>query len=255
MELEKLFGLLDITSLDPLDDEIKIIGLARKVCNVYESTDEAFLPAAICVFPNWIFSLKENCNSLPIEYACVVGAFPLGQTFTQVKMLETHAAIEKGATEIDMVINRGLFLSGKLEDCAIEIKLLKDIVGNRRLKVIIESGELDTEQNINGAALLALHTGADFVKTSTGKSTTGATPEAVKYICNAIRDFYGETGNKRGIKISGGISTAEQALEYCEIIENILGKDWLRPELTRFGASKLANDILVKAGHAKLAGF
>lgn len=255
MELEKLYGLLDITSLDTLDDEVKISNLANKVRNVYESTDEVFVPAAICVFSNWIFTLKESCDALPIEFACVVGAFPSGQTLPQVKMLETHAAIEKGATEIDMVMNRGYFLSGKLEDCAREIKLLKDIVGGRKLKVIIESGELGTEQNIYGAALLVLHTGADFVKTSTGKSTIGATPEAVKYICNAIRDFYGETGNKRGIKISGGISTVDQAMEYCEIIENILGKEWLRPELTRFGASKLANDILVKAGYEKLAAF
>ncbi len=255
MELERLYALLDITSLDPRDDEVRILGLARKIRQVYESTDELFLPAAVCVFPNWIATLKENCIGLPVELVSVVGGFPLGQTFTQVKMLEAHAAIEKGATEIDMVINRGLFLSGKLEDCGIEIKLLKDIVGNRMLKVIIESGELESEQNIHGAALLALHLGADFVKTSTGKSTTGATTQGVQAICYAIRDFYGETGTKRGIKISGGISTGEQALEYCEIIETTLGPEWLRPELTRFGASKLANDILIKKGREDLAIF
>lgn len=255
MKLEKLYGLLDITSLDPLDDEIKIIGLSRKVRHVYESTGDAFLPAAICVFSNWMFTLRENCNGLPIDFACVVGGFPTGQTLTQVKMLEAHAAIEKGATEFDMVINRGLFLSGKIEDCGKEIKLLKDIVGERTLKVIIESGELETAQNINGAAVLALYTGADFVKTSTGKSAVGATPEAAKAICLAIKDYYNETGKRKGIKISGGVSSVAQAMEYCEIIEGMLGEEWLTPRLTRFGASKLANDILINAGHEKLAVF
>jgi deoxyribose-phosphate aldolase len=254
MQPDKLFGLLDITSLDPLDDEVKIMSLARKVRAVYEKTDEAFLPAAICVFPNWIPVLKENCFSVPVELATVVG-FPLGQTFTQVKMLETHAAVEKGATEIDMVINRGYFLSGKLEDCGVEIKLLKEIVGERTLKVIIESGDLATEQNISGAAILALHVGANFIKTSTGKSSVGATPEAVKAICHAIRDYYNETGKMRGIKVSGGIATMDQALEYCGIIADILGEAWINPELTRIGASKLANDILIKAGLDELAEF
>lgn len=255
MQLEKLYSLLDITSLDSKDDEVKILGLARKVRNVYESTNEVFLPAAICVFPNWIYALKENSYSMPIEFAAVAGAFPMGQTFTQVKMLETHAAIEKGATEIDMVMNRGFFLSGKLEDCGVEVKLLKQIVGPRKLKVIIESGELATEQNISGASILALHVGADFIKTSTGKTSIGATPQAVEIICRAIRDFYGETGMKRGIKVSGGVATVDQAMEYCGTIESILGSEWLCPDLTRFGASKLANDILIKAGHENLAVF
>lgn len=255
MELEKLYSLLDITTLDSKDDEIKIIGLARQVRRVYESTGEAFVPAAICVFPNWISALRDNSLLVPVEFAAVVGGFPLGQTLTQVKMLEAHGAIEKGATELDMVINRGYFLSGKLEDCGLEIKLLKEIAQNRPLKVIIESGELETEQNINGAAILALHLGADYVKTSTGKSKIGATPEAVKAICLAIRDFYKETGQQRGIKISGGVATVEQALGYCDIIKDTLGEDWLRPSLTRIGASKLANDILTKAGLQKLAEF
>ncbi len=254
MRLEKLYGLLDITSLDPLDDEVKIMGLARKVRTVYEKTEEIFLPAAICVFPNWIEVLKANAYALPVELAAVVG-FPTGQTFTQVKMLETHAAVEKGATEIDMVINRGYFLSGKLEDCGVEMKLIKEIAGSRKLKVIIESGELATEQNITGASILALHVGADFVKTSTGKSAIGATPEAAKYICYAIKDFYAETGLRKGIKISGGISTVDQALEYCEIIDSILGAEWLVPELTRIGASRLANDLLIKASFDELAVF
>src|SRR5687768_6146591 len=150
MELHKLYSLLDITSLDAKDDEIKIIKLARQVRMVYENTGQVFLPAAICVFPNWIHTLKENCHTLSIELATVTGGFPLGQTLTQAKMLETHAAIEKGATEIDMVINRGLLLSGKLEECGREIKLLRDIVVDKKLKVIIETGELETDQNIHG---------------------------------------------------------------------------------------------------------
>jgi deoxyribose-phosphate aldolase len=169
--------------------------------------------------------------------------------------METHIAIEKGATEIDMVINRGYFLSGKLEDCGLEIKMLKEIIGIRTLKVILETGELETEQNITGAATLALHVGADFIKTSTGKSSVGATHEAAKAICFAIKDYYQETGNKKGIKISGGVSTVEQALEYCEIIEGVLGEDWLQPSLTRIGASKLANDVLNKSGYSEIAQF
>jgi len=255
MELHKLYSLLDITTLNSIDDEVKIIALARQVRMVYEQSGEVFLPASICVFPNWVEVLKQNTKTLPIELATVTGGFPMGQTLTQVKMFETHAAVEKGATEIDMVINRGLFLSGKLEDCGVEIKLLKEIGAGRKLKVIIESGELETEQNIFGAATLALHVGADFIKTSTGKSIVGATPQAAKWICGAIRDFYKETGLKRGIKISGGVSTVDQALEYCNIVKDELGTDWLTPQLCRIGASKLANDILVKAGHGALAGF
>lgn len=255
MKLHQLYSLLDITTLDAKDDEIKIIGLARQVRMVYEQSGEVFLPASICVFPNWIQVLKENTRTLPIELAAVSGGFPLGQTLTQVKMLETHAAIEKGATEIDMVINRGLFLSGKLEDCGVEIKLLKEISGGRKLKVILETGELETEQNIYGAATLALHVGADFIKTSTGKSSVGATPQAVTWICGAIRDFYKETGVKRGIKISGGVTTVDQALEYCNIVNDELGYEWLSPQWLRIGASRLANDILNKAGHKALAGF
>jgi deoxyribose-phosphate aldolase len=255
MELHKLYSLLDITSLNAKDDEIKIIQLARQVRSVYETTGEIFLPAAICVFPNWIQALKENTITLPIELATVTGGFPLGQTLTQVKMLETHAVIEKGATEIDMVMNRGLFLSGKLEQCGTEIKLLKDIAAGRTLKVIIETGDLETDQNIHGAATLALHIGADFIKTSTGKSAVGATPAAVKAICQAIREYYGETGQKRGIKISGGVSTVEEANEYCGIVELELGTHWLNPQLLRIGASKLGNDILTKAGYPQLATF
>jgi deoxyribose-phosphate aldolase len=255
MELRKLYALLDITSLNAKDDEIKMIQLARQVRLVYENTSGEFLPAAICVFSNWVHVLKENCHTLPLEIATVTGGFPLGQTLTQVKMLETHAAVEKGATEIDMVINRGLFLSGKLEDCGVEIKLLKEIAAGRTLKVIIESGELESEQNIHGASTLALHIGADFVKTSTGKSTVGATPGAARAICQAIREYYQETGVKKGIKISGGVATVDQALGYCEIVAIELGPEWIHPDLMRIGASKLANDILIQAGHPALAGF
>jgi deoxyribose-phosphate aldolase len=255
MKLEQLYRLLDITSLDPKDNEEKMIGLVNQVRNVYEKTNQVFLPSAICVFPNWIETLRVHGKFLPLEFACVAGAFPHGQTFTQAKMMETHIAIEKGATEIDMVINRGYFLSGKLEDCGLEIKMLKEIIGIRTLKVILETGELETEQNITGAATLALHVGADFIKTSTGKSSVGATHEAAKAICFAIKDYYQETGNKKGIKISGGVSTVEQALEYCEIIEGVLGEDWLQPSLTRIGASKLANDVLNKSGYSEIAQF
>lgn len=255
MELNQLYQLLDITTLDSLDDEFKIKQLSLNVLTAAHQTNGEFIPAAICVFPNWIPALKEFIQPLRVELAAVAGAFPSGQTFTQVKMLEAHAAIEKGATEIDMVINRGLFLSGKLEECGVEIKLLKDIVGGRSLKVIIESGELGSEEKINGASLLALHVGADFVKTSTGKSKTGATPEAVRAICTAIRDYYGETGNKRGIKISGGVATVDDAMGYLEIIKEILGESWLNPALTRIGASRLANDILEKSGRPDLAKF
>jgi len=255
MKPEQLYSLLDITSLDSKDNENKLIGLAAQVKQIYNETDEKFVPAAICVFPNWLETVRNNIGNTPVDLASVVGGFPHGQTLMQVKMLEAHGAFEKGATEVDMVINRGYFLSGKLEECGLEIKLLKEISGERSLKVIIESGELETERNITGAAILALHLGADFVKTSTGKSAIGATPEAVRYICNAILDYQNETGKKRGIKISGGVSTTEQAMAYCEIIDSVLGSEWLTPRLTRIGASKLVNDILVRAGLEELAKF
>ena len=181
-----------------------------------------------------------------VNIACVSGGFPSSQTFIEVKVAETALAIDDGADEIDMVLSVGKFLSGDFETVCDEIQELKEVVEreNKHLKVILETGALATAENIKKASILAMYSGADFIKTSTGKEKVSATPEAAYVMCQAIKEYYNETGNKVGFKPAGGLSTPEDAIAYYTIVKEILGKEWLTNKLFRLGTSRLANLLL-----------
>jgi deoxyribose-phosphate aldolase len=200
--------------------------------------------AAICVYPNFVSFVKEKLTAKNVRIASVAGAFPSSQTFRSLKVSECKMAVEAGADEIDMVIPVGAFLGNDFEQVAGEIREIKEAIGNRQLKVIIESGLLGDYESIFKASMIAMDAGADFIKTSTGKTPVSATPEAAYIMCRAISDFYDETGIRVGFKAAGGISTTSDALMYFNIVRNLLGEAWLNNSLFRIGASRLANNIL-----------
>jgi deoxyribose-phosphate aldolase len=200
--------------------------------------------AAICVYPELVAVVKEKLDNPLINIASVGGGFPASQTFTNIKVMEIEQAIVQGAEEIDIVIPVGKFLIDDLEYVDYEINVIKQRMGPIRLKVILETGSLKDPSLIRKASLLSIGAGADFIKTSTGKVSPGATPEAMVVMCCAIRDYYNRTGKKIGIKPAGGISDTQTALLYYHIVKEILGDEWLNKERFRIGASRLANRIL-----------
>jgi deoxyribose-phosphate aldolase len=200
--------------------------------------------AAICIYPELVSVVKDKLDNPLINIASVGGGFPASQTFTNIKVMEIEQAIEQGAEEIDMVMPVGKFLMDDLDIVDYEIQVIKQRIGSIHLKVILETGSLKDFSLIRKASLLAIGAGADFIKTSTGKISPGATPEAVAIMCCAIRDYYNRTGKKIGIKPAGGISDPETALLYYHIVKGILGAEWLNRERFRIGASRLANRIL-----------
>jgi deoxyribose-phosphate aldolase len=201
-------------------------------------------PAAVCIYPDLVAVARSTLSNPLVNLASVGGGFPSSQTFMAVKLLEIELAIQDGADEIDIVMPVGKFLNGKYQEVFDEIKEIKEQLGTLHLKVILESGVLPDLTQVQKASILALEAGADFIKTSTGKAGTGATPEAFTVMCMAIRDFYGKTGKKAGIKPAGGISAAETAYEYYSIVHHVLGESWLNPEKFRIGASRLANNLI-----------
>ena len=200
--------------------------------------------AAICVYPNFAEIVKDTLEVEDVKIACVSGGFPSSQTFSEIKVAETAMALLDGADEIDVVISVGKFLSGDYEAMCDEIQELKDTCKERHLKVILETGALKTASNIKKAALLAMYSGADFVKTSTGKQQPAATPEAAYVMCQAIKEYYEQTGNKVGFKPAGGINTVADAVNYYTIVKEVLGEEWLNNSLFRLGTSRLANLLL-----------
>lgn len=199
-------------------------------------------PAAVCVWPNFVDTAGLILGDSPIRIASVVGGFPAGQTYLEVKMLEAAMAVENGADEVDMVMNVGAFWGGGEDVAASEIEILRQEIGEDvTLKVIIESGLMPSYDDVRRAALLAASAGADFVKTSTGKATPAATPEAAVAICMALRDYAAKTGRKVGFKAAGGIRTMEDAALYAAIVKSILGNEWLTPALFRIGSSILVS--------------
>ena len=200
--------------------------------------------AAICVYPNMAEIVQNTLEADNVKIACVSGGFPSSQTFMEVKVAETAMAIHTGAEEIDIVMPVGKFLCGNYEEMCDEIVELKDICGEKPLKVILETGALRTASNIKKAAILAMYSGADFIKTSTGKETISATPEAALIMCEAIKEYYKETGRKVGFKAAGGIDSVKKALAYYTIVKEVLGEEWLNNGLFRIGASRLANQLL-----------
>jgi deoxyribose-phosphate aldolase len=203
--------------------------------------------AAICVYPNLVPYALERVKGTSVKVASVATAFPSGQSSLEVKLLETREVVEAGAHEVDMVIDRGAFLSGRYAQVYDEIVRIKEVcAGRAHLKVILETGELGTYDNVRRASLLAIAGGADFIKTSTGKISPAATMPVTLVMLEAIRDYFYETGIRIGMKPAGGIRTAKQALAYLVMVKETLGDDWLTPDLFRFGASMLVNDVLMQ---------
>ncbi len=225
---------LDATSLGVADNETSVGEWVRGVAEM------PVRPAAVCVWPNFVDTVGLVLGDSPIRIASVVGGFPAGQTYLEVKMLEAAMAVENGADEVDMVMNIGVFLNGEEALAASEIEILRQEIGDDvTLKVIIESGLLPSQNDVRRASLLAACAGADFVKTSTGKAVPAATPEAAVTICAALRDYAMQTGRKVGFKAAGGIRTEEDAALYASIVKVVLGDEWLIPALFRIGSSSL----------------
>lgn len=238
--------MMDLTTLEGMDTPGKVRQLCTKAAHLHDIFPGLPSVAAVCVYPTLVATAKETLLGTKIQVASVATGFPSGQTDIESRIAETKMAVEAGADEIDMVISRGKFLCGQFSEVADEISLIKEACGRAHLKVILETGELRTLENVRRASDLAIAAGADFIKTSTGKVQPAATMEVTLVMLQAIRDHYLETGRKIGMKPAGGINTAKQALHYLVMVKETLGNDWLTPDLFRFGASRLANDVLMQ---------
>ena len=247
--LKFIYGCIDLTTLTSLDTKESVWAMVDHVVNNYEGT-RPDVPniAAICVYPSFVDTVKQALTAQDVKIASVAGGFPSSQTFTEIKIAETAMAVMAGAEEIDVVLNLGAFLEEDYEALTDELSEIKDSCRDARLKVIIETGALATSENIRKATILSVYSGADFVKTSTGKGYPGASPEAVYIMCKVIREYAEISGRKVGIKIAGGVKTSEDAVRYYTIVKETLGKEWLNKDLFRIGASSLVGDIKEKLG-------
>ncbi len=239
-----LFNCIDLTTLNTTDSDESVMRFTTKVNEFDDKFPHLKNVAAICVYPNFAEVVKDTLEVDGVQIACVSGGFPSSQTFPEVKIAETAMALMEGADEIDIVISVGKFLSGDYEGMCDEIQELKETCKEHHLKVILETGALKTASNIKKASILSMYAGADFIKTSTGKQQPAATPEAAYVMCEAIKEYYQETGNKIGFKPAGGINTVHDALVYYTIVKEILGDEWLNNQLFRLGTSRLANLLL-----------
>jgi len=233
-----------MTSLNTTDNKSQIIHLTGRVNSFSGRFTNIPNVAAICVFPNFVPVVKEKLTAKNIRIAAAAGAFPTSQTFRSIKINECKMSVESGADEIDVVIPVGAFLSNDFATVADEIREIKAAIGDKILKVIVESGLLGSHEQIFQASMIAMDAGADFIKTSTGKTAVSATPEAAYVMCKAISDFYSETGIKVGFKPAGGITLPEDAVKYYQIVQHCLGDEWLNSSLFRIGSSRLTNNIL-----------
>lgn len=250
-----LFNCIDLTTLNTTDSDESVMRFTEKVNRFDDEFPDLKNVAAICVYPNFAQVVKDTLEVEGINIACVSGGFPSSQTFTEVKIAETAMALADGADEIDIVIPVGAFLSGDYETMCEEIMELKETCKEHHLKVILETGALKTASNIKKASILSMYSGADFIKTSTGKRQPAATPEAAYVMCQAIKEYYEQTGNKVGFKPAGGINTVNDALIYYTIVKEVLGKEWLSNELFRLGTSRLANLLLSEIKGEELKFF
>lgn len=244
--LKLALSMIDLTTLEGKDSEGKVIQLCRKAKEPYASMPDLPTVAAVCVYPNMVSTAVKALRDTDIHVASVATAFPSGMTRRQAKLNETKFAVDQGADEVDMVISRGHFLKGNYSFVFDEIAAVKEACGDAHLKVILETGELETYENVRKASDIAMYAGADFIKTSTGKISPAATQPVTLVMLEAIRDFYRDTGKMIGIKPAGGIRKAKQALQYLVLVKETLGSKWLTPEYFRFGASSLTNDILMQ---------
>ena len=239
-----LFNCIDLTTLKCTDSEESVLAFTEKVNEFDDRYPDLENVAAICVYPNFAKIVSQSLEVEKVGIACVSGGFPSSQTFQEIKVAETALALHDGATEIDIVLSVGKFLSGDYESVCDEIQELKSICGEKHLKVILETGALKTSENIKKASILSIYSGADFIKTSTGKESPAATPEAAYVMCSTIKEYYAKTGTKIGFKPAGGINSVDDALVYYTIIKEVLGEEWLTNELFRLGTSRLANLLL-----------
>lgn len=239
-----IFSALDLTSLNSTDTKESIWRLVQSVNEHDDNTPDIPNIAAICVYPNFVSPVKEALTADNVKIASVAAGFPSAQTFQEVKVAETALAINDGADEIDIVLNIGLFLDENLQEVYEEIREIKDICRSATLKVIVETGALKTTENIQKASILALYSGADFIKTSTGKEYPGASLEDTYIICQTLKAYFEKTNIRCGIKVSGGIRTLEDATKHYTIVKEVLGDEWLNSQYFRIGASKLASTLL-----------
>lgn len=239
-----LFGSIELTSLKTTDSDESILAFTEKV-NEFDATYPA-LPhvATICVYPCFAKTVSESLEVDGVEIACVSGSFPSSQALIEVKVAETALAVKDGATEIDIVMPVGKFLSGDYEGVADDISELKEACGDAPMKVILETGCLKTASNIKKASIISMYAGADYIKTSTGKLEPAATPEAAYVMCQAIKEYYEETGIQIGFKPAGGINSVMDAIIYYTIVKEVLGEKWLTNKWLRLGTSRLANMLL-----------
>ena len=253
--LMSILNLIDLTSLNTTDNKSHIIRFTGKVNSFSGRYSNIPNVAAICVYPNFVSVVKEKLSARNVKIAAVAGAFPTSQTFRSIKVTESKMAIEAGADEIDIVIPVGAFLGNDFAMVADEIREIKAAIGEKQLKVIVESGLLGGYEQIFKASMIAMDAGADFIKTSTGKTPVSATPEAAFVICRAISDFYSETGIRVGFKAAGGIINPADAIYYYQIVNHCLGEEWLNNTLFRIGTSKLANNILFGISGCRIDHF
>lgn len=239
-----LLNSIELTSLKTTDNEDSILRFVEKVNKFDDIYPELGHVATVCVYPSYAKVCHDALENEDVEIACVSGSFPSSQTFMEVKVAETALAISEGATEIDIVMPVGKFLNDDYEGMCDEIEEIKNVCGDRPLKVILETGCLKTASNIMKASILAMYAGADYIKTSTGKLTPAATPEAALVMCKAIKQYYDNTGIQIGFKPAGGMKTVEDALTYYTIVKEVLGEKWLTNKFFRLGTSSLANKLL-----------
>ncbi len=239
-----LLGSVELTSLSTTDTEEKILSMVEKVNKFDNAYPDLPHVATVCVYPNFAHLVRNTLEVDGVEIAVVSGSFPSSQTFMEVKVAETALAINDGATNVDIVLPVGKFLSDDYEGVADDICELKQTCGEVPMKVILETCDLGNLSNVKKAAVLAMYSGADYIKTSTGKEKGGATPEAVYVMCQAIKEYYDETGIMIGLKPAGGINTVNDAITYYTIVKEVLGERWLTNEMLRLGTSRLTNLLL-----------
>jgi deoxyribose-phosphate aldolase len=244
--LKMALSMIDLTTLEGKDTPGKVKQMCYKAAHLHDQYPDLPTVAAVCVYPSMVKIAQEALKGSNIQIASVATAFPSGQSTLEIKLNDTKFAVDQGATEIDMVISRGKFLSGEYNFVYDEICAIKEACGKARLKVILETGELVTLENVRKASDLAINAGADFIKTSTGKIQPAATMQVTFVMLMAIKDHFNATGKMVGMKPAGGISTAKLALHNLVMVNEVLGPKWLNNEWFRFGASSLANDILMQ---------
>lgn len=245
LEVKKfLMGSVELTTLKTTDSDESVLKFTERVNEFEDAYPDLPHVATICVYPCFAQIVSQSLEVEGVEVACVSGSFPSSQALIEVKVAETALAIKDGATEIDMVMSVGKFLSGDYETVCDEISELKAVCGEKKLKVILETGLLHSCADIKTASLLAMYAGADYIKTSTGKEQPAATPEAAYVMCQAIKEYYDKTGIRIGFKPAGGLNTVHDALVYYTIVKEVLGTEWLTNQYLRLGTSRLANLLL-----------